>query len=68
MWQVLDRITGVVSIIAGIWLLLLAYHVISPWPRDHEKAVAWHRKYNRMSKMIGPALIISGIILALDIL
>jgi hypothetical protein len=68
MWHVLDHITGVVSIIAGIWLLLLSYHLVSPWPNDREKADVWHSKYDRISKMLGPALILFGIILALDIL
>ena len=63
-----DRWNGLIPLLGGIYCLLLAYRVVLRKPKDPERMELWHRKFDRMMKVIGPVLIVFGILLLCGVL
>jgi len=56
-----DRLTGLIFILIGIYLLLCGYRIL-PWkPKNADKAEVHYRKYGRIEKIIGFVIICYGI-------
>ena len=60
--------SGLIPIGAGIYLLLLVYRVVPRKPKDPEKLELWHRKFDKMMKIISPLLIGFGFLQAFGVL
>ncbi len=54
-------ITGILSILAGITGLLMAFGVIPKQPDDPEQAALWRQKHGTTLKVLCPMLILYGI-------
>ena len=64
----IDRILGIIPLLGGIFGLLFAYHVIPVNRKDPEMEELWHKKFDKMMKILAPVLIVSGILQILGIL
>ncbi len=62
MLQLYDKCTGLIPLLGGVYGLLLAYRVLPRQPKDPEKLELWHRKFGPMMKVLGPALIVFGLL------
>lgn len=56
-----------IIILGGIYLTLMAYGVVPVFPKDPERAKLWHKKFGKLSKILGPLMIIWGIVKLLGI-
>jgi hypothetical protein len=56
------KISGLIPIFGGIYGLLLVYRVVPRKPKDPEKMELWHRKFDKMMKVISPVLIGFGLL------
>lgn len=61
-------ILGVISLLGGVYCLLLAYRIIPINPKNPEKSELWHKKFDSLMKLIGLAIIIGGIAQLLGLL
>lgn len=59
---------GLIPILGGIFILLIVYRVVPRKPKDPEKMELWHRKFDKMMKVLGPLLIGFGLLKLLGIL
>jgi hypothetical protein len=57
-----EQFGGIIPFLGGIYLTLGAYRVIRLNPKIPEKEEWWHRKFGKMSKIVGPILIGGGIL------
>jgi len=62
MFDLLYRFGGLIPIFVGIYGLLMVYRIVPKKPRDPEKMELWHRKFDKMMKIMSPFLIIFGIV------
>jgi len=53
---------GLILICCSIYLTLMAYRIIPTHPKDPEKMELWHRKFGKLMKIIGPLLILNGLL------
>ncbi len=51
-----------ITILGGLYLTLLAYRIIPKKPKDPEKFELWHKKFGKLLKILGPFLILWGIL------
>ena len=56
------KFTGLIPILGGVYLTLMAHRVIPRKPNDPEKMELWHRKFGKMSKVLGPLLVGFGLL------
>ena len=63
-----DTVSGIVSIVAGIYVLLIAYRVVPISAKDEEKAELWHRKFGKPMKWLAPFVILFGVVQLLGLL
>ena len=59
---------GLIPILCGIYGLLIAYRVVPLKSKDSEKMELWHRKFDKMIKVLSPILIGYGLLNLLGIL
>jgi hypothetical protein len=59
---------GLIPILGGIYGLLIVYRVVSLKPNDPEKMELWHRKFDKLLKVLSPILIAYGLLNLLGIL
>jgi len=59
---------GLIPILCGIYGLLIAYRVVPLKSKDPEKMELWHRKFDKMIKVLSPILIGYGLLNLLGIL
>jgi len=59
---------GLIPILCGIFGLLIVYRVVPLKPNDPEKMELWHRKFDKMIKVLSPILIGYGLLNLLGIL
>ncbi len=59
---ILIKWRGVFSIIIGIYLLLVAFRVISLPSKNLEKKKIWHQKFGFLIKILSPFIIVLGIV------
>ncbi len=64
----LDRVGGIISILGGIYGLLLVYRVLPVNPKDPDRSELWHRKFDKMMKIVCPIVIVFGMLLVLGLL
>jgi hypothetical protein len=50
-----------IVIFGGIYLTLMAYSVIPIHSKDPEKAKLWHKKFGKLSKILGPIMVLFGV-------
>ena len=65
--HIMDRVVGAIFILGGIQILFLTY---GPLPKEQvrkEEREIWRRKYGKMTKILSPIIIISGILFLLGI-
>ncbi len=67
MFNLYEQWKGLVPLFCGIYGLLLAYRIIQKKPKNPKKMQLWHRKFGKMMKILGPILILSGILELLGI-
>jgi len=60
--------SGLIPIAAGIYLLLIVYRVVPRKPKDPEKMEIWHRKFDKMMKIVSPLLIGFGFLESFGVL
>jgi hypothetical protein len=53
-------LSGLISIAAGIYALLVAFGVVQA-SKNPDANLVWRRKYGPMMKILGPILILSGL-------
>ena len=51
-----------IVVLGGLYLTLIAYRLIPIRSKDPEKAELWHKKFGKLSKILGPIMILWGII------
>ena len=57
-----DRWQGLIPFLGGVYGTLLAYGIL-PWKsKDPERLALWHKKFGPMMKILGPALIVIGLV------
>ena len=59
---------GLIPIFCGIYGLLIAYRVVPLKSKDQEKMELWHRKFDKMIKVLSSILIGYGLLNLLGIL
>ena len=68
MSELFDKLSGIIIFPFGIYVLLVAYHVLPRNPKDPERAELWHHKYGKAMKILSPIIIAFGILLLLGVL
>ena len=68
MFELFYRWGGIIPLIGGIYGLLLAYGVLPQNPKDPERMELWRRKFGAAMKVLGPMLIVVGIVKLLGLL
>lgn len=65
-----DRLSGVILIIGGVYGLLFTYRILPRNQKDTENAELelWHRKFDKIMKILSPIIILFGILLLLGVL
>ncbi len=58
----LYRLQGLIPLLCGTYLLLLGTGVLPRNPKDPEKMALWRRKFGLLIKIIGPIIIVFGIL------
>jgi hypothetical protein len=56
------QLDAVIPLFGGIYATLVAYRVIRLNPKNPEKEAWWHGKFGKMMKILGPVIIVSGIL------
>lgn len=56
------QIDILISLAGGVYVTLLAFRVIGPAPEADLKTDAWHKKWGRSMKIIGPLLLIISLV------
>jgi hypothetical protein len=59
---------GLIPIFCGIYGLLIVYRVVQLKSKDPEKMELWHRKFDKMIKVLSPILIGYGLLNLIGIL
>jgi hypothetical protein len=59
---------GLVPILCGIFGLLIVYRFVPIKPNDPEKMELWHRKFDKIIKVVSPILIGYGLLQLVGIL
>jgi hypothetical protein len=62
------KLGGLILIFCGIYGLLIAYRVVPIKSKDPEKMELWHRKFDKMIKVLSPILIGYGLLNLIGIL
>jgi prolipoprotein diacylglyceryltransferase len=57
-----DKWYGLIPLLGGIYGLLLAYRVLPRNPKDPEKLELWHRKFDKIIKILCPIAIAFGLL------
>jgi len=57
-------VDSAIPFLGGLWLTLIAYRIVWNKPGD-SKWEAWHKRFGRLGKWLGPALMVFSIILPL---
>jgi hypothetical protein len=57
-----EQIKGILGICAGIYVTLLASGVLPLNLKDPEKTALWHRKFGPLLLILGPVIVIFGIL------
>ena len=60
--------SGLIPIGAGIYLLLIVYRVVPSMSKDPERMELWHRKFDKIMKIVSPLLIGFGLLESLGVL
>ena len=73
MRELFDKIIGVTTILGGIYGLIFFYYIIprileNPEVKNKERLELCQRKYGKTVKIIGPFIILYGILMSLGIL
>ena len=63
-----DRLCGIIFLLFGVYVLLLAYGTLPLNPKVPERAELWRRKFGKMMKILSPIIIVFGILLLLGVL
>jgi hypothetical protein len=66
-WNV-GNLQGLIPLLGGIYGYLLANGTLPRKPKDPEKMALWRRKFGPMLKILGPILVIFGILELLGVL
>lgn len=56
------NLNGLVLILVAVYFMLMAKGILPRSPRDPEKMELWRRKFGPMLMVIGPILIIFGVL------
>ena len=56
------KLSGLIAVFGGVYLTLMAHRVVPRKPKDPEKMELWHRKFGKMSKVLGPLLVGFGLL------
>ena len=64
----MGNLEGLIPLLGGIYGYLLANGTLPRKPKDPEKMALWRRKFGRPMKILGPALVIFGILQLLGVL
>jgi uncharacterized membrane protein len=56
-----DKWNGLVPLLVGIYVLLLAYKVFPLKRGNPELSENWHKKYGGLMKIVGPVGIVAGV-------
>jgi hypothetical protein len=60
--------SGLIPIGAGTYLLLIVYRVVPSLSKDPERMELWHRKFDKLMKIVSPLLIGFGFLQSLGVL
>ena len=66
--DVINQLCGILSILGGIYGLLVAYHILPRNPSPVVRDRIWNPKACKIWKIIGPIIIIGGILFVAGIL
>ncbi len=61
-FSVYDRWQGLIPLVGGVYGTLLAYGVFPRKPRDPERLALWRKKFGPTMKVLGPLLIVIGMV------
>ena len=57
-----DRWNGLIPFLGGIYATMLAYGYLPRTPKDPEKHALWLKKFGPMMRILGPIVILTGVI------
>ena len=57
-----DRWNGLIPLVLGIYISLMAYGYLPRKPKDPEKLMEWRKKFGGMVQVLGPLVAISGVV------
>ena len=66
-WNI-GNLQGLIPLLGGIYGYLLANGTLPHKPKDPEKMALWRRKFGPMMKILGPILVVFGILELLGVL
>lgn len=56
-----DRWGGLVTIVLGVYMTLLAYGYLPRKPKDPEKLLLWRKKFGGLMQVVAPLVILGGL-------
>ena len=62
MFDLLDRFGGLIPIFGGVYGLLMVYRIVPKKPKDPERMELWHKKFDKMMKILCPFIILFGVL------
>ena len=62
------KLQGLIPLLCGIYLFLLASGILPRNPKDPEKMALWRRKFGRLVKVLAPLLAVFGLLQLLGVL
>ena len=62
------NIEGIIPIVGGVLIILVVQGVIPKNPRDPQKLAAWRKKFGPTIKILGPIVIVFGLLQLLGVL
>ncbi len=57
-----DQWQGLIPLLGGVYGTLLAYGFLPRKPKDPEHLALWRKKFGPMMKILGPLLIVIGLV------
>lgn len=62
MIEIRQWLDGLVMVLGGTYVALLAYRILPMPCAKPETVEPWHRKYGKLAKVVGPLLALLGIL------
>ncbi|WP_223788330.1 hypothetical protein [Marinicella meishanensis] len=62
MIEIYEKYSGLIPLLGGLYLTLLAHRVLPRKIKDPAKHELWHKKFGHSAKYLGPFLMLAGLL------